>query len=57
MTVEERAKQMLQQEEAFLAALEQKIKEERVWRIGIEMTEQKDLVQKRIDLIKKILGQ
>ena len=56
MTVEERAQQMLQQEEEFLAALEQKINEELIFRIRIEMTERKALVKKRIELIKQILG-
>lgn len=56
MTVEERAKQMLKTEELFYDRLEQKIHYEPVFRIKIEMRERQDLVKKRIDLLKEILG-
>lgn len=56
MTVEERARQLLQHEEKKYASLIQEAEQEPVWRIAAEARNHADKVKERIDLIKEILG-
>lgn len=56
MTVEEKVKQMLQREESLFDKLQQKAKDEHVFRIKNEIREQAAMVKRKIVLLKELLN-